>query len=129
MSKKLPTIPVILSGGSGTRLWPLSRKAYPKQLLAITGGKYTMLQETAQRVKSLAAPIVVANEDHRFLVAEQLQQLGGKKATLLLEPVGKNTAPAIALAALTAQKMHGDALLVVLPADHLIQDSKAFHAA
>lgn len=129
MKKSLPVIPVILSGGSGTRLWPLSRKAYPKQLLPVTGGKYTMLQETLLRVKKLATPIVVANEDHRFIVAEQLQQVDKRKATILLEPVGKNTAPAIALAACAALQQHGDAILVVLPADHLIENKKAFQAA
>lgn len=129
MMKSLPVIPVILSGGSGTRLWPLSRKAYPKQLLPVTGGKYTMLQETLLRVKKLAAPIVVANEDHRFIVAEQLQQIDKRKANILLEPVGKNTAPAIALAAFAALQQHSDAILVVLPADHLIEDKKAFQLA
>jgi len=129
MKKSLPVIPVVLSGGSGTRLWPLSRKAYPKQLLPVTGGKYTMLQETLLRVKKLAAPIVVANEDHRFIVAEQLQQIDKRKAKILLEPVGKNTAPAIALSAFAAMQEYGDAILVVLPADHLIEDKKAFLAA
>lgn len=129
MKKSLPVIPVILSGGSGTRLWPLSRKAYPKQFLAVTGAKYTMLQETALRVKRWAAPIVVANEDHRFIVAEQLQQVDKRKITILLEPVGKNTAPAIALAAFAALQRHRDAILAVLPADHLIEDKKSFQAA
>jgi len=122
-------IPVILSGGSGTRLWPLSRKSYPKQLLPLTGGKYSMLQETVLRVKSLGAPIIVANEDHRFLVAEQLQQTGTKKFDILLEPVGKNTAPAIALAAFAALEKNPQAVIAVFPADHLIADQKAFHAA
>lgn len=126
MKSKPPIIPVILSGGSGTRLWPLSRKAYPKQLLSLTGGKYTMLQETALRVKRWAAPIVVANEDHRFIVAEQLQQVDERKPTILLEPVGRNTAPAIALAALAALQKHTDAIIAVLPADHLIKDKKTF---
>lgn len=129
MKKSLPIIPVILSGGSGTRLWPLSRKAYPKQLLPVTGGKYTMLQETLLRVKNLMAPIVVANEDHRFIVAEQLQQVDKRNPTILLEPVGKNTAPAIALSAFAALQKHGDAILVVLPADHLIENKKAFQTA
>jgi mannose-1-phosphate guanylyltransferase/mannose-6-phosphate isomerase len=122
-------IPVILSGGSGTRLWPLSRKAYPKQLLPLTGGKYSMLQETLLRVKDLGAPVIVANEDHRFLVAEQLQQIGTKDADIVLEPAGKNTAPAIALAAFAAIKKNAQAIMVVLPADHLIIDKKAFQAA
>lgn len=129
MKKSLPVIPVILSGGSGTRLWPLSRKAYPKQFLPVTGGKYTMLQETLLRVKKLTAPIVVANEDHRFIVAEQLQQVDKRKASILLEPVGKNTAPAIALAAFAALQQHEDAILAVFPADHLIEDKAAFHIA
>jgi len=122
-------VPVIMSGGSGTRLWPLSRKSYPKQLLPLTGGKYSMLQETALRVKEFGAPIIVANEDHRFLVAEQLQQIGTVTADILLEPMGKNTAPAIALAAFAAMKKNDQSIMVVLPADHLITDKKTFHMA
>lgn len=121
-------IPVILSGGSGTRLWPVSRKAYPKQLLALAGGNYSMLQETVLRVETFGEPIIVANEDHRFLVAEQLHQLN-KKADIILEPAGKNTAPAIALAALAAIKKDPQAIIVVLPADHRIEKSPAFQRA
>ena len=128
--------PVILSGGSGTRLWPLSRELYPKQLLALTGDR-TMLQETALRVSGLAAaaPIVVCNESHRFLVAEQLRQLSIGARAIILEPVGRNTAPAIALAAAAALKSSGaasqpaDPILLVLPADHVIRDVSAFHQA
>ena len=101
-----PLIPVILSGGAGTRLWPLSREMYPKQLLALTG-KRTMLQETAARLAGIAgaaAPIIVCNEAHRFTVAEQIRELGAEAAGILLEPVGRNTAPAVALAALQAMK-------------------------
>jgi mannose-1-phosphate guanylyltransferase/mannose-6-phosphate isomerase len=124
-------VPVILSGGSGTRLWPLSREGHPKQLLAIIG-RNTMLQETVLRLGGLeaAAPIVVCNESHRFLVAEQLRTAGRKPQAIVLEPAGRNTAPAIALAAqaaLTAEDT--DPLLLVLPADHVIRDVKAFHAA
>src|SRR5688572_10231254 len=95
--------PVILSGGSGTRLWPLSRELYPKQLLPLVGEK-SMLQETVQRLSGLDAggPIVVCNDAHRFLVAEQLRLMGAQPAAIILEPVGRNTAPAIALAALKA---------------------------
>jgi mannose-1-phosphate guanylyltransferase/mannose-6-phosphate isomerase len=119
--------PVILSGGMGTRLWPLSRELYPKQLLPLVGER-TMLQETLHRLAGVdtAAPIIVCNEAHRFLVAEQLRQMGSKPQAILLEPVGRNTAPAIALAALKAEP---DALLLVLPADHVIRDMKAFQAA
>lgn len=119
--------PVILSGGSGTRLWPRSRKHYPKQLLKLLGPR-TMLQETALRVDHLAAPIIVCNEDHRFLVAEQLLELGIKPASIILEPVGRNTAPAIALAALTAFNKDKDGIIVVLPADHLIKDVESFRS-
>lgn len=120
-------IPVILSGGSGTRLWPLSRELYPKQLLPLVGER-TMLQETVQRLEGVgaAAPIVVCNEAHRFLVAEQLRLLGATPQAIILEPVGRNTAPAIALAALRAAP---EALLLVLPADHVIRDVPAFQAA
>ena len=95
--------PVLLSGGTGTRLWPLSREAYPKQFLPLAG-EDTMVQATWRRVAPLAgaAPIVVANEEHRFLVAEQLRQIGAPTPAIVLEPVGRNTAPAIAAAALQA---------------------------
>ncbi len=124
--------PVILSGGAGTRLWPLSRELYPKQLLALTGER-TMLQQTALRLSGLAAatPIVVCNESHRFLVAEQLRQLRIEPRAVVLEPFGRNTAPAIALAALAALKMApgDDPELLVLPADHVIKDTAAFQQA
>ena len=119
--------PVILSGGSGTRLWPLSRELYPKQLLKLVGN-HTMLQDTVLRLGGLkaGAPVVVCNDSHRFLVAEQLRLLGIKPRAIVLEPVGRNTAPAIALAAFAADP---DALLLVLPADHVIRDVAAFQAA
>ncbi|NUR23559.1 mannose-1-phosphate guanylyltransferase/mannose-6-phosphate isomerase [Frateuria sp.] len=123
-------IPVILSGGSGTRLWPLSREAYPKQFLPLVG-KDTMLQATWQRIAPLASapPLVVANEEHRFMVAEQLRQVGCVPSAILLEPVGRNTAPAIAVAALQAMREGADPLLLVLPSDHVIADAPAFRAA
>lgn len=121
--------PVILSGGSGTRLWPLSREHYPKQLLALTG-QHTLLQATAKRLSGIsncAAPIVVCNEEHRFLVAEQLRQIECTPHAILLEPIGRNTAPALTLAALSAEDP--ESVLLVMPADHVIQDTAAFHAA
>jgi len=122
--------PVLLSGGSGTRLWPLSREAYPKQFLPLVG-KDTMLQATWRRIAALAtlSPIVVAGEDHRFLVAEQLRQAGAPSPAIVLEPVGRNTAPAIAAAALQATADGGDPLLLVLPSDHVVRDAAAFRAA
>lgn len=122
--------PVLLSGGSGTRLWPLSREAYPKQFLPLAGDA-TMLQATWQRVAALAAaaPIVVAGEEHRFLVAEQLRQIGAPTPAILLEPVGRNTAPAIAAAALQAMAGGDDPLLLVLPSDHVVRNETAFRAA
>ncbi|QII27698.1 mannose-1-phosphate guanylyltransferase/mannose-6-phosphate isomerase [Stenotrophomonas maltophilia] len=122
--------PVILSGGSGTRLWPLSREAYPKQFLPLAG-ELTMLQATWQRVAPIASrgPLVIANEEHRFVAAEQLQQVGAEPAAIILEPVGRNTAPAIAVAALEATRDGTDALLLVLPSDHVITDEAAFRAA
>ena len=122
--------PVLLSGGSGTRLWPLSREAYPKQFLPLAEAD-TMLQATWKRVHALAdaAPIVVAGEDHRFLVAEQLRQIGAPTPAIILEPLGRNTAPAIAAAALQAMAQGEDPLLLVLPSDHVVRDAGAFAAA
>lgn len=122
-------IPVILSGGAGSRLWPLSREAYPKQFLPLVG-KESMLQATWQRVAALAsgAPVVVANESHRFMVAEQLRLAGCVPAAILLEPMGRNTAPAIAVAALQAMRDDADPLLLVLPSDHVIANAEAFRA-
>jgi len=122
-------IPVILSGGAGTRLWPLSREHYPKQLHRLTGGEHSLLQETALRVQHLAAPIVVCNDDHRFMVAEQLRLAGITPSAILLEPTARNTAPAIALAALQAKQQDPDAVMAVLPADHVIADHAAFIVA
>lgn len=123
-------IPVILSGGSGTRLWPLSRDAFPKQFLALVGHD-SMLQATWHRVAPLTSggPIVVAGEAHRFMVAEQLREAGCAEAKILLEPVARNTAPAIAAAALEATRDGADPLLLVLPSDHVIADADAFRAA
>ena len=117
--------PVIMAGGSGSRLWPLSRSLYPKQFLALTG-ELTMLQETVQRLSNLDvnAPLVICNEEHRFIVAEQLRTLD-KTGSIILEPVGRNTAPAIALAAEVTVN-DNDPLLLVLAADHVIQNNDAF---
>jgi len=121
-------VPVILSGGSGTRLWPMSRPEMPKQLLALTG-EQTMLQLTATRAAGprFAAPIVVANARHADLIEEQLGAAGCAPAALILEPAGRNTAPAIALAALAAEDP--EAALLVMPSDHVIDDVPAFHSA
>jgi mannose-1-phosphate guanylyltransferase / mannose-6-phosphate isomerase len=121
--------PVILSGGSGTRLWPLSRGQYPKQFLPLVT-QNTMVQETMLRLSGLAGlnnPIAVCNEDHRFMMAEQLWEIGVKPTAIILEPVGKNTAPAVAMAALSASSQ--DEVLLVLPADHVILNIEAFHLA
>lgn len=121
--------PVILSGGSGTRLWPLSRESYPKQFLPLAG-EQTMLQATWQRVAPIASrgPLVIANEEHRFVAAEQLHQVGAEPAAIILEPMGRNTAPAIAVAALEATRDGADALLLVLPSDHVISDEATFRS-
>ena len=123
-------IPVILSGGSGTRLWPLSREAHPKQFLPLAG-EHSLLQATWLRVSPLAErpPIVVAGEDHRFMVAEQLREVGCKDATIVLEPAARNTAPAIAVGALEAMLDGTDPLLLVLPSDHVVVDVEGFRRA
>jgi mannose-1-phosphate guanylyltransferase/mannose-1-phosphate guanylyltransferase/mannose-6-phosphate isomerase len=121
--------PIILSGGSGSRLWPVSREHYPKQFLNLHKDDRSLLQEAAERLKNVEntnAPMVVCNEEHRFLVAEQLHQIGFKSAQIVLEPCGRNTAPALALAALVAQQQNADAEMLVMPADHVIKDEQAF---
>ena len=122
--------PVILSGGVGSRLWPISREFHPKQFLPLAG-ELSMLQETLHRTGDLeaSAPLVVCNEEHRFMVAEQLRQVELRAGALILEPQGRNTAPAVALAALHAMVDDPAAVLLVLPADHLIQDIDAFVTA
>ena len=122
-------LPVIMAGGSGTRLWPLSRAMYPKQFLNIVG-RNTMLQDTVLRLKNLETvrSFVVCNNEHRFLVAEQMQSMG-HSADIILEPVGRNTAPAIALAALRAIEDGDDPLMLILAADHVIQNVAAFERA
>lgn len=123
-------IPVVLSGGAGTRLWPLSRELYPKQLLPLVG-EQTMLQETIARLDGLDSvgnPLVVCNDAHRFMVAEQLRQMETESAGIMLEPCGRNTAPAVAVAALQALQLEEDPLLLVLPADHVILNVPEFQA-
>ena len=123
--------PVILSGGSGTRLWPLSRAALPKQLLPLAS-KHSLLQDTVSRLvdmPEIANPLMVCNVEHRFMIAEQMRQIGATPRAIVLEPVGRNTAPAIAVAALMLSRDDPEALMLVLPADHLIGDVDAFHAA
>jgi mannose-1-phosphate guanylyltransferase/mannose-6-phosphate isomerase len=123
--------PVILSGGAGTRLWPLSRAAYPKQLLPLVSER-TLLQETAARNLSdvgFAAPLLICNEDHRFLVDEQLRQVAIEPQAILLEPIARNTGPAIAAAALWLLARDPDALMLVQPSDHVVADTEAFHRA
>ncbi|MFO1352516.1 MAG: mannose-1-phosphate guanylyltransferase/mannose-6-phosphate isomerase [Gammaproteobacteria bacterium] len=124
-------VPVILSGGAGTRLWPLSREAYPKQFLPLTGER-SLFQETALRVRGIPAtapPILVCNEEHRFMAAEQLRVLDNPAQAILLEPSGRNTAPAVAVAALAALAGGADPILLVLPADHVIVDVAGFRQA
>ena len=134
MAKKRETTritPVLLSGGSGTRLWPLSRALYPKQLYPLVG-EHSLLQETALRVadeKIFAPPLVISNDVHRFVITEQLKLVGVQPARLVLEPDGRNTAPAVAVAACLAKKQDPGTLLLVLPSDHVVRDPKRFLAA
>ena len=124
-------VPVVLCGGSGTRLWPLSREAFPKQFLRLSG-ETSMLQQTLQRlngIDSLGPALLVCNESSRFIVAEQLREIGMGNARMVLEPVRRNTAPAIATAALQAMENGNDPILLVLPSDHVILDAPAFHQA
>jgi mannose-1-phosphate guanylyltransferase len=127
-----PLVPVILCGGTGTRLWPLSRASYPKQYWPLAGqGDETLLQQTHQRLEGLpelAPPLLICNEDHRFIVAEQLRQIGVEPAGILLEPLGRNTAPAVAIAALQATASGADPLLLILAADHVINQPERFRA-
>src|SRR5437588_3749816 len=123
--------PVILSGGSGTRLWPMSRTLYPKQLLSLLG-RDSLLQQTVRRVadrQGFAAPLLVANEEHRFIIAEQLREIAAAPRALLLEPLGRNTAPAACIAALTLTEAEPDSLMLVMPSDHAIGDPAAFVGA
>lgn len=124
-------IPVLLSGGTGSRLWPLSRETYPKQLLSLLGEK-TLLQQTVQRVADPSIfdrAIVVASAEHRFAIAEQLRAIGAADSAMVLEPFGKNTAPAIAIAALVASETNPDAIILAMPVDHWVPDTGAFRAA
>ncbi|MFP1860680.1 mannose-1-phosphate guanylyltransferase/mannose-6-phosphate isomerase [Lonsdalea quercina] len=123
-------LPVIMAGGTGSRLWPLSRELYPKQFICLHG-KNSMLQETVNRLDGIPTrdPMVICNEEHRFLVAEQLRQVNKLSSNIILEPVGRNTAPAIALAALNAVSSGDDPILLVLAADHIMENEAAFHTA
>ena len=131
--------PVILCGGAGTRLWPMSREQFPKQLLRLSSDEHSLLQATMHRVTqniqdniqhaSMGACVVVSNEHHRFLVAEQIQEAGIDTAKIILEPVGRNTAPALTLAALTIINKQDDGLMLVMPADHVIQQVASFQQA
>jgi mannose-1-phosphate guanylyltransferase/mannose-6-phosphate isomerase len=124
-------VPVLLSGGTGSRLWPLSRETYPKQLLSLLGDK-TLLQQTALRVADtslFADPVVIANAEHRFAIGEQLRAVGISDPTIVLEPFGRNTAPAVAIAALLAGEADPDAVILVMPVDHCVRDHAAFRAA
>ena len=133
MSKPLRLYPVILSGGSGSRLWPLSREEFPKQLQPLTSDR-SLLQETALRLSAgvdgltVEAPIVVCNEAHRFIVAEQMRAAGVEPGAVVIESQGRNTAPAAAVAALLLEQ-EPDALMLVMPSDHLVRDPEAFREA
>lgn len=125
----VPLIAVVMAGGTGSRLWPLSRELYPKQFLQLSG-EYSLLQTTLLRLSTLScqSPLVITNEQHRFIVAEQLRQINQLRDNIILEPCGRNTAPAIALSAFSALKRNDqeDPLLLVLAADHVITKEKIF---
>ena len=136
MTQRIPVQPVIMAGGSGTRLWPLSRAGYPKQFLVLTADNRSLFQQAVQRLGHLAAddieslaPITVGNEEHRFLVLDQLREAGGDPGAVVLEPAARNTAPAMTLAALQASHDGADPVLVVVAADHIVADVGAFTAA
>jgi mannose-1-phosphate guanylyltransferase/mannose-6-phosphate isomerase len=120
--------PIILSGGAGTRLWPLSRAARPKQLLRLCSER-TMIQDTVLRLPGGEPPILICNEEHRFLVAEQMQEIGVAANAIVLEPVGRNTGPAAILASLLVERIDPEGIILLLPSDHLIANVPAFHAA
>ncbi|WP_319776830.1 mannose-1-phosphate guanylyltransferase/mannose-6-phosphate isomerase [Maridesulfovibrio sp.] len=125
-------IPVILAGGTGSRLWPLSRKNFPKQLMPVLGGEFSLLQETVKRVRKLPevqSMVVVTNEKYRFIVASQLQAIGVDSARIVLEPMGRSTAPAAAVGAILAQREGGDQNVLLLPADHHIHNVESFLAS
>mgnify|MGYP001323980263 CR=1 FL=1 len=123
-------IPIILCGGSGSRLWPLSRQSFPKQFLSLNNNKNSLLQNTQLRLKNLknkSNPILICNEEHRFIVAEQMREINVKPSSIILEPFGKNTAPAITLASLKAiEKNDNDPILLILSSDHQIKDEEKF---
>jgi mannose-1-phosphate guanylyltransferase / mannose-6-phosphate isomerase len=136
MDTPIPVQPVIMAGGSGTRLWPLSRAGYPKQFLVLTADKRSLFQQAVQRLHDLAAddirlapPLTVGNEEHRFLVLDQLREAGGDVGTVLLEPAARNTAPAMSLAALQSSAGGTDPVMVVVAADHTVADLGAFTRA
>ena len=133
MTKKLKLQPIILSGGSGTRLWPLSRESFPKQYIKLkSSDKLSFLQKTQKRLeglKNIENPIIICNEEQRFLVAEQMRQIDTLPKSIILEPFGKNTAPAIAIAALKALENDQDSILLVLSSDHEIKDPSNFRKA
>ena len=130
MNKKINIIPVILAGGVGTRLWPLSRKIFPKQFQKLTKNNQKSLiqitQERVSKLENILNPIIICNEEHRFIVAEQMREIFVEPLTILLEPTSKNTAPAITIATLKALEYESDPLLLFLPADHLIKNKSKF---
>ena len=129
-NKLNPIVPIILCGGSGSRLWPLSRKSYPKQYLKLDPrDNYSLLQNTQKRIENLKEstdPILICNEDHRFIVAEQMKEININPKSILLEPVGKNTAPAITLASLKSLETEEDPILLIMSSDHKVDNVDEF---